>query len=113
MPIHILETNDQLDRLLNGVSPAKALIFKHSTRCSISRIVWDRLQRTWDIDEARVPFYYLDLLKHRELSNRIATDLNVQHESPQALLIENGHCIWHASHTEINISSIHEALEGH
>lgn len=73
-------------------------IFKHSTRCSISRMALDRLERSLKANE---PAYYLDLLSYRELSNLISERFSVQHESPQVLIIKNGACILHASHNAI------------
>jgi len=73
-------------------------IFKHSTRCSISRMVLDRLERSLNVNE---PAYFLDLLSYRELSNLIAERFSVEHESPQVLVIKNGICTLHASHNAI------------
>ncbi|MFN5317545.1 MAG: bacillithiol system redox-active protein YtxJ [Bacteroidia bacterium] len=73
-------------------------IFKHSTRCSISRMALDRLERSLKANE---PAYFLDLLNYRELSNLISERFSVQHESPQVLIIKNGECTLHASHNAI------------
>ena len=73
-------------------------IFKHSTRCSISRMALDRLERNLKVN---APAYYLDLLSYRELSNLISERFSVQHESPQVLIIKNGACTLHASHNAI------------
>lgn len=86
------------------------LIFKHSTRCSISAMAKNRLERSWDIGPGKVPFFFLDLLKHRDISDRIASMYGVQHESPQVLLIKNGKCIYHASHNAISADAIREHL---
>ena len=80
-------------------------IFKHSTRCSISNMVKSRLERTWS-DEITTPVYYLDLLKHRAISDDIVRRFNVIHESPQLLLIKNGECVSHTSHHGINTDFI-------
>jgi bacillithiol system protein YtxJ len=80
------------------------IIFKHSTRCSISSAALGRLQRDWNNEIARV--FYLDLIAYRDLSNLIAKRYHVQHQSPQILVIKNRSCIYHASHLEINASDI-------
>ena len=67
------------------------LLFKHSTRCSISSMALNRLETRWK-DEEKIPAYYLDLLNHRDISNEIETLFNVEHASPQVLLIKNGKC---------------------
>src|SRR5437868_2805074 len=81
------------------------LIFKHSTRCSISAMVLSRLENKW-ADNDSIPCYFLDLLKHRDVSDKIEADYNVKHESPQVLLIKNAKCSYHASHTGISVNEI-------
>ncbi|MES2762904.1 MAG: bacillithiol system redox-active protein YtxJ [Bacteroidota bacterium] len=84
------------------------LIFKHSTRCSISSMALNRLETKWN-DTDKIRAYYLDLLQHRDISNEIASLFSVEHASPQVLLIQNGTCIYHASHTDISATAILEA----
>ncbi len=81
------------------------LLFKHSTRCSISSMALNRLESKWNDDE-QIPAYYLDLLNHRDISNEIADLFSVEHASPQVLLIKNGACIYHNSHNGINAAEI-------
>lgn len=81
------------------------LLFKHSTRCSISSMALNRLESKWNDDE-QIPAYYLDLLNHRDISNEIADLFSVEHASPQVLLIKNGVCIYHNSHNGINAAEI-------
>lgn len=88
----------------------KVAIFKHSTRCSISSVAKSRLESSWDFDETVLPIYYLDLISFRELSRIVAEKFNVQHESPQILVIKNGECIYHESHMSISVKSLHSEL---
>ena len=81
------------------------LLFKHSTRCSISSMALNRLESKWNDDE-QIPAYYLDLLNHRDISNEIADLFSVEHASPQVLLIKNGACVYHNSHNGINAVEI-------
>lgn len=96
----------QLRDLLEGDAPV--VIFKHSTRCSISSMVKNRLDREW---ESEVPVYYLDLIAFRNVSNLIAELSGVQHESPQLLIFRNGKCVYHASHTQIMSDEMGEYLK--
>jgi bacillithiol system protein YtxJ len=84
-----------------------SVIFKHSTRCSISMMAKRRFELDWDKFPENMPVYFLDLIKYRELSNQVASDYSVYHESPQLLLIKDGECIIDLSHGEI---SVEEAL---
>lgn len=99
-----LVNDEQLDTLTTRSSEVPQVIFKHSTRCSISSMVKGRLDR--EKDPAGVEFHSLDLISYRALSNRIADQFGVQHESPQVLLIRNGKCIYHESHTAIRLDEI-------
>jgi bacillithiol system protein YtxJ len=92
-----LTSESQWKDLLKEEGPV--VIFKHSTRCSISSMVKNRLDRSW---EHSTPVYLLDLIALRSISNLIAEDLRVQHESPQLLVIKDGKCIYDASHTMIS-----------
>jgi bacillithiol system protein YtxJ len=82
-------------------------IFKHSTRCSISMMVKKRFELDWAKLPSDLPLYFLDLIQHRDLSNQVAKDFQVHHESPQLLLIKDGECILDLSHGEV---SVDEAL---
>jgi bacillithiol system protein YtxJ len=86
------------------------LIFKHSTRCSISSVALNRLERAWDANNDKIPTYFLDLIQHRSISEKIAQKYAIQHESPQILVIKNGKCIYSASHSSISVSDIQAAI---
>lgn len=86
------------------------VIFKHSTRCSISSMALSRLERA-DAPEG-VPFYYLDLIRHRPVSNKVADVFNVWHESPQVLVIRGGQCVYDESHGGIHMADIAEQVVG-
>jgi len=89
----------------------KVLIFKHSTRCSISTMALGRLERSWkDNEMTTLKPYYLDLLNFRAISNQIAEDFGIHHESPQVLVIANGQCVYHASHSDIDYKELKNLL---
>ena len=84
------------------------VIFKHSTRCSISSMAKSRLERGEQPDSG--DFHLLDLIKYRSISDKIAEDFLVQHESPQILLIKNTECVYDESHSGIQMNDIFEQL---
>jgi bacillithiol system protein YtxJ len=84
------------------------VIFKHSTRCSISTMAKSRLERNEQPETG--DFYFLDLLRYRSLSNQIAEDFAVPHESPQVLLIKNTECVYEESHSGIQMDEIMEQI---
>ncbi|NCP50831.1 MAG: bacillithiol system redox-active protein YtxJ [Flavobacteriales bacterium] len=97
-----LTSLDQLNDL-NEKSVAKTqIIFKHSTRCGISRMVLKQFEKDYGFSEKNVDLYYLDLIGYRDVSNAIASKFDVYHESPQLLVVKNGIVVAHASHGAIN-----------
>jgi bacillithiol system protein YtxJ len=99
-----LTTEDQLILIKEKSFSIPQVIFKHSTRCSTSSMVLNRLERA--DTPATIDFYYLDLLAHRNISNKIAEDFQVYHESPQVLLIRNGECVYDESHMAITMDEL-------
>ncbi len=99
-----LQTEAQLESIRERSAGRPQVIFKHSTRCSTSAMVKNRLERAGTPDS--IDFYYLDLLNYRPVSNKIAADFNVRHESPQVLLILNGQCVYDESHIGITMGDI-------
>lgn len=91
---------DQLDLIINESCEIPVLIFKHSTRCSISRMVLKQFEKKYNLEE-KMKLYFLDLLEYRTISNQIADRFNVVHQSPQILIIKNGISIYNASHESI------------
>lgn len=111
MKWHELKALDQLQVIKEESIERPVLIFKHSTRCNISRTTLDRLERHWNDQEmARVKPYFLDLLNYREISNSLATQFEVEHESPQILLIDKGRSVLDLSHFEIDYQEIRSAI---
>jgi len=99
-----LTGEEQLKQIISKSQLKPQVIFKHSTRCSISAVALQRLQKVsqpLDID-----FYFLDLLAYRSLSNKIAEVFRVPHESPQVLVIKDGECVYDESHMGISMHGI-------
>jgi len=101
-----LTTMSELDKIKEDSYQNPQFIFKHSTRCSISKMVLSRFEST--NYSASLSVYLLDLLNYRDLSNQIADDFNVKHESPQLLVIKDGECCKHSSHTSIHQLNLFE-----
>ena len=103
-----LTTLDQLEEIKEKSKATPQIIFKHSTRCSISSMALNRLERAETLPAA--DFYYLDLIAHRNISNTIADEFAVHHESPQILLIKNGECLYDESHSGISMDELIEQV---
>lgn len=105
-----LEDIDQLNTIVEASFLKPQLIFKHSTRCSVSRFVLNEFKSGYSFSEVDFTAYFLDLLSYREISNAIANQFNVVHQSPQLLIIKNGKAVAHASHENVNKIKLTEFL---
>ena len=99
----------QLNEIMELSHQQPVVIFKHSTRCSISRMALKQFENEFDLEGTVTP-YFLDLLSHRDISNEIATRFEVYHQSPQLLLIKEGKSIYDASHSDIDAVELKERL---
>ena len=104
-----LKTIEDLELAITSSEVRPVLLFKHSTRCSISTMAKDRLERNWS-DDIQIESYYLDLLQFRNVSDKIAEIFNVEHQSPQVMIISNRVSIYDASHNQINVDSIKDHI---
>lgn len=101
-----IESDEDLEKAIENSYHHKIAIFKHSTSCFISKTVLRNFEKEIENTDENLELYYLDLLSHRSISNKIANDLGVTHQSPQLIVIENGKAISNASHQDISISQI-------
>ncbi len=100
----------QLNEIIDLSNEKAVLIFKHSTRCSISRFALKQFENEFDLKEKITP-YFLDLLNHRDVSNEVANRFDVFHQSPQILLIKNGKAIFSTSHDDIDAKFLERFTE--
>ncbi|MCF6142025.1 bacillithiol system redox-active protein YtxJ [Flavobacterium sp. K77] len=104
-----LETISQLDELVALSQEQAVVIFKHSTRCSISRMALKQFESEFDFSDLVQPFY-LDLIAFREVSNEIAARFGVVHQSPQLILIKEGKAVYNVSHSDIDAGELKTKL---
>lgn len=93
---------EQLDEIVERSKTKTQFIFKHSTRCGISRMALSQFKKNYPFSESEADLYYLDLLAFRAISNAIAERFQVMHQSPQLLVIKNGVAVADESHGGIN-----------
>jgi bacillithiol system protein YtxJ len=108
IPWKEMTTEAQISEIVELSHEKPQLIFKHSTRCSISSMAKSRLEREWNLEN--VEPWYLDLIAYRNVSNAIASKLGVYHESPQAIVLKDGIVVYDASHNSISVSEMRKAI---
>lgn len=96
----------QIEEIITDSYERTVVIFKHSTRCSISRFALNRFESDFHFSKEEILPFYLDLLSFREISNELATRFAVAHQSPQILVIKNGKAIYAASHESIDAAAL-------
>ncbi|PRZ21606.1 bacillithiol system redox-active protein YtxJ [Flavobacterium granuli] len=95
----------QLNEIITLSNEKPVAIFKHSTRCSVSRMALRQFENEFDLSD-KVTAYFLDLIAYRDVSNEIAHRFGVQHQSPQLILIKNGIAVYNASHSDIDAEEL-------
>ena len=105
LPWITINSTEQLIDALNNVSETPILLFKHSTRCSISSMALNGFERNWT-GNAKCELYFIDLIKNRDVSNKSVELTGVHHQSPQAIVLRNSNVIYDATHTSIDAERI-------
>ncbi len=106
-----LSLTSQLDELDQISQDEAVVIFKHSTRCAISRMALKNFESEFDAETLPGNLYFLDLLNHRDVSDEISRRYGIRHESPQLLLIYKGKAVSSWSHNFISAESLTRHLE--
>jgi bacillithiol system protein YtxJ len=99
-----LTAEDQLQKIIVKSQEKPQVIFKYSSCCQFSEVVFQRLRQNCCPGE--LDFHFLDLANYKHISEKIADTFGVPHQSPQILVINEGHCIFHESHPEISLERI-------
>jgi bacillithiol system protein YtxJ len=97
---------DQLATIKVESETEFVLIFKHSTRCGISRMVIKQFKNLFTVETKKLKVYYLDLLNYRNISDEVGYSFQVVHQSPQLIVVRNGVTFAHFSHNEITETNL-------
>jgi bacillithiol system protein YtxJ len=95
----------QLNEIIFISNEKPVAIFKHSTRCSVSRMALKQFENEFNSADKVTP-YFLDLIAHRDISNAIADQFSVTHQSPQLIVIKDGKAIYNVSHSDIDAEEL-------
>ncbi len=106
VPWHVLGKMEQLDEIVEESKTRPVAIFKHSTRCGVSRGVLKMFEKNYTFLDNQLKLYFLDVIQNRDISNEIAARFKVHHESPQMIVIRNGAVVHHDSHHSIEAAHL-------
>ncbi|MEN9743663.1 MAG: hypothetical protein RLZZ65_1468 [Bacteroidota bacterium] len=101
----------QWQEIMNASAQTPQVVFKHSTRCSISAMALRRFEDSELYEKNLLNCWYLDLIEYRAISDLIATETRVKHESPQCIVIKNQEVIYAESHGMIAADEILQILK--
>ena len=107
---HITST-EQLREVLATTEEKPILLFKHSSRCSISSMALNGFERNWQVEGEACGLYFIDLLKYRDVSNLIAELTGITHQSPQVIVINGKEIVYDATHSSIDARRIESILK--
>lgn len=105
-----LDSIDTLQKMKEQSFERPVVVFKHSTSCGVSSMAKHQLEVDWDIATEEAFFYYLDLWTYRNISNAVAEEFKVVHQSPQIIILKDGEVVFTTSHHAIHLAGLKNAL---
>lgn len=110
IPWHPLTTIEQLETISEESKTRPVAIFKHSTRCGISRMVLNQFESNYILEDSQLKLYFLDLLAFRDVSDEVGYKFQVMHQSPQLIVVKNGTAVQHTSHHSIQAQDLEKFM---
>lgn len=99
-----IEDVESLERFISEAGEIPAIVFKHSNSCGVSARVYR------EMSQVERPVGIVVVQQARHVSDEIERRFGIQHETPQALLVQGDKVLWSASHYAIKAQAIEEAL---
>jgi bacillithiol system protein YtxJ len=101
----------QADELISASDPRPLVIFKHSRSCGTSAQAFDELLEHLDASDSDVRYAIVTVQTHRDVSSAVSRMLGVRHETPQALVVQDGQVVWSASHFRVTAAAVNAAIK--
>ena len=110
---HLIQLHDvaQADELISAADPRPLVIFKHSRSCGTSAQAFDELLEHLDASDSDVRYAIVTVQTHRDVSSAVSRMLGVRHETPQALIVQDGQVVWSASHFRVTAEAVNAAIK--
>ncbi|MFC0472823.1 bacillithiol system redox-active protein YtxJ [Halalkalibacter kiskunsagensis] len=110
MSIIELQTNEDWKKLFLSTSDKPVLLLKHSTTCPISAEAHKEFIAFQESASNEATYALVKVIEQRPVSNMIAEETGIKHESPQCLLISEQKVLWSDSHWSITKKNLEKAL---
>ena len=85
------------------------LLYKHSPLCGLCDIAIAEVNAFVEANPD-VPVWLVDVISQRPMSQRLAAMLDVEHESPQVIMVRRGASVWDGSHRRVTRARLEEAM---
>ncbi|MGG0381685.1 bacillithiol system redox-active protein YtxJ [Priestia endophytica] len=106
-----IKTLEEWNSILENSTKRGQVILKHSTTCPVSANALqeynDYLENTPNHD---LDYTLVKVIESRAVSNKIAEDMNVKHESPQIIFVKDKSKYWTASHWAVTTEHMSAVL---
>ncbi len=103
-PFVEIATIDALDEFVSQANGTAAVLFKHSDTCGVSARAYAEMSKL------REAVALITVQRARPVSDEIERRWDVDHESPQVLIVRDGKLVWDASHFQIKAQDVENAL---
>jgi len=100
----------EFESLLKNSHSSPVFFLKHSTRCPISKWAFDELVEAEKKMARHASFAFLDLIAFREVSNFIAHQTGIKHESPQLFYFNDGEVKEVLTHQDVKATAIADLM---
>jgi bacillithiol system protein YtxJ len=107
-PFHSLSSEADWADAQAASEERPVLVFKHSSACPVSAKADGELKSL--AEDGSLPVYKLVVQESRALSDEIAESLGVRHETPQAIVLDDGAPVFDASHFDVTAEAVREAV---
>ncbi|MBB6730842.1 bacillithiol system redox-active protein YtxJ [Cohnella zeiphila] len=107
-----IATLEEWDEVLSNSSTRGQVILKHSTTCPVSANALHEFEDYLkDSPNPDMDYTLVKVIESRPVSNKIAEDLNVKHESPQIIYLKEKSKYWAASHWSVTKAHMKAVLD--
>lgn len=106
MDNHFTEIDDleSLDRFVANLNGSAGVVFKHSNSCGVSSRAYAEMSKL------TLPIGIVVVQDARAVSDEVEKRWQVNHETPQVLIIKDGKALWNASHFQVKAEQVAAAV---
>lgn len=105
-----LHKQEVWEKVLKQSQTRPVIVFKHSNTCGTSERAHKRVKKLEQQSGFADNMYITIVQRARDISDTIAEELGVEHESPQVIIVYNREAVYDADHDAIDPDEIAKQL---